>query len=400
VFGLKPYTSTVENFMLGGAAVAVKSRGVEVCVALSSTHLDARVNEDGLVESIQTTGIHVSDSERGGKDALREDLAGLVLRLERGRLRGGLTLLMSSFDREFEAGVFPWIDGNANNLISADATYLGKEFAVFGEAGFSQTGGLAFIGGVAFERPNVDLLALGRKYAREYLSLHSRPFSAYSRQTAGEEGLFLSLTLKPAARTAIVISNDLHRKDEGHGRPLNPSGSETLFELGVGFGAFDVRVSEKIANREEPPEGIDDLTSRRSRFRTRLDLEYKAHRVLRLRLRLEDLLSREEAGDFTDRYSSDLMRLDMRLAAVSWGTLKAGFYAFRIEDYSSRIYQYEPGLPYYPSLEMLKSDGSRCYLMGVIDLGRVGSATLKYGATSYDTGETREDLRFDYGIRF
>ncbi len=400
VFGLKPYTSTVENFMLGGAAFAVKSRGFEACVALSSTHLDARVNEEGLVESIQTTGIHVSDSERGGKDALREDLAGLALRLERSRLRGGLTLLVSRFDRDFETGEFPWLDGNANNLISADATYLADEYAVFGEAGFSQTGGTAFIGGVAFERPNVDLLALGRKYARGYLSLHSRPFSAYSRETAGEDGLFLSLALKPAPRTAIVISNDLHRKDEGHGRPLNPRGSETLLELGIGFGSFNVRVSEKITNREEPPQGIDGLTREHSRFRTRLDLEYKPHRILWLRLRLEDLLSREEAGGLTDRCASDLMRLDVRLTAVSWGTLKAGFYAFKIEDYSSRIYQYEPGLPYYPSLEMLKSDGSRCYLMGVISLSRAGSATLKYAVTSYDTGETREDLRFDYGVRF
>jgi hypothetical protein len=253
---------------------------------------------------------------------------------------------------------------------------------------------------VAFERPKVDLLALGRKYAREYVSLHSRPFSAYSRETAGEEGLFLGLTLKPAPRTAIVISSDLHRKDEGHGRPLNPRGSETLFELGVGIGSFNVRVSEKITNREEPPQGIDDLTREHSRFRTRLDLEYKPHRILWLRLRLEDLLSREEAGGLTDRYASDLMRLDVRLTAISWGKLKAGFYAFKIEDYSSRIYQYEPGLPYYPSLEMLKSDGSRCYLMGVITLSRVGSATLKYAVTSYDTGETREDLRFDYGVRF
>jgi hypothetical protein len=112
------------------------------------------------------------------------------------------------------------------------------------------------------------------------------------------------------------------------------------------------------------------------------------------------LRSREDARDLTDTYSSHLMRLDVRLTAVSWGTLKAGFYAFKIEDYSSRLYQYEPGLPYYPSLEMLKSDGSRCYLIGVLVMGRAGSATLKFGATSYDTGETREDLRFDYGVRF
>jgi hypothetical protein len=399
-FGLKPYTSTVENFALGGAAVAVSSGGMEACVALSSTHLDARISEDGLVESIQTTGTHVSTSETEGKDSLREDLAGLALRYDRGRLRAGFSLSLSRFDHEFEASAFPWIEGRTSSIASADLTYMGGEFGLFGEAGLSQTGGTAFLGGVAFERPNLDLLALGRKYARSYFSLHSRPFSAYSRATAGETGLFLRLTLKPAPRTVIVVSNDLHRKDLGLGRGLNPTGSETLFELGIGFGAFRVEVSEKITESEDPPSGVDDLTREQSRYRTRLDLEYKPHSILWLRLRLEGLHSGLERDAHTERYSSDLLRLDMRFAAASWLSLKAGFYAFRVEDYSSRLYQYEPGLPYYPSLEMLKSDGSRWYVIGVVRFDSAGSATVKFGTTQYDGDEKREDLRFDYGVRF
>lgn len=400
VFGLKPYTSTIENFMLGGAACALRARDLEVCIAVSSTEMDARLNDDGLVEAISMTGTHVSESEREGKDALREDLAGLALRYSHGRLSAGAGMLLSRFDRDFEPGVFPWLDGNRNNLFSADATYLGDEFAVFGEAGFSGTGGTAFIGGLAFERPAVDLLALGRKYARAYLSLHSRPFSAYSRATSGEEGLFLRLALKPMRRSAIVISNDIHRKDLGHGKGMSPTGSETMFEAGIGLGEFDVEISLKMTDREDPPLGADDPTTAHSRYRTRLDLEYRPHRILRLRLRLEDLRSREEMESVTEKYASDLMRLDVELRAVSWGTVKTGFYAFKVEDYSSRLYQYEPGLPYYPSLEMLKSDGSRWYLIAVLRLGRAGAVTLKFGATSYDNAEKREDLRFDYGLRF
>jgi len=400
LFGLRPYTSTVENFALGGAAISLMARGVEVCFALSSTRLDATVDEYGFVEYIRTSGIHVTSTETKGKDNLREDLAGIALRYGRGRLRAGMSLSLTRFDREFAAGVFPWIDGNTNHVASVDLTYLGDGFGVFGEAGLSRTGGAALLGGLAFERPNIDLLALGRKYSRAYLSLHSRPFSAYARETAGEEGLFLRLTLKPARRAVIAISNDIHRKDLGNGRGLSPTGSETLFELGVGFGDFRVEVSEKIADSEYPPGGIDDVTTEKARYRTRLDLEYKPHRILWLRLRIEDLRSREEAGADTDKYSSDLMRLDTRLTTTRWFALKGGFYVFKVDDYSARLYQYEPGLPYYPSLEMLKTDGSRWYLIGVLKLGRAGSATLKFGATSYDTGEKREDLRFDYGVRF
>jgi hypothetical protein len=376
------------------------ARGVEVCFVLSSTRLDATLNENGLVEYIRASGIHVTSTETKGRDKLREDLAGIALRFDRGRLRAGLSLSLTRFDREFAAGVFPWIEGNTNHVASVDLTYLGDGLGVFGEAGISRAGGAALLGGLAFERPNIDLLALGRKYTRDYLSLHSRPFSAYARETAGEEGLFLRLTLKPAPRAVIAISNDIHRKDLGAGRSLNPTGSETFLELGIGFGDFRMEVSEKLADSEDPPAGVDDLTTEKARYRTRLDLEYKPHRILWLRLRIEDLRSREEAGALVEKYSSDLMRLDTRLMAARWFTLKGGFYVFKIDDYSARLYQYEPGLPYYPSLEMLKTDGSRWYLIGVLKLGRAGSATLKFGATSYDTGEIREDLRFDYGVRF
>ncbi len=399
-FGLKPYTSTVENFALGGAALSLAARGIEFCVALSSTHLDATLNEDGEVEYIRTSGIHVTPTETEGRDTLREDLAGFALRSSRGRVRGGMSLSLARFGGGFAAGAFPWVEGRTNRLASVDLTYMGDDFGVFGEAAFSGAGGTAFLGGIAFERPGLDLLALGRKYARTYLSLHSRPFSSYARETAGEEGLLLRLTLKPAPRTLIAISNDIHRKDLGAGRGLNPTGSETLFELGIGFGDFRMEASEKITAAEEPPEGIDDVTSERSRYRTRLDLEYRPHRILWLRLRIEGQRSRVEAGGRRESYYSDLVRLDTRLEAARRFTLKGGFHAFRVEDYSARLFQYEPGLPYYPSLEMLKSDGSRWYLIGVLKLGSAGSATLKFGSTSYDTGERREDLRFDYGVRF
>ena len=400
VFGPKPYTSTIENFALGGGAISVAGGGIELCVALSSIYLDATLNEDGLVEYIRTSGVHVTSTETEARDALREDLAGLALRFDRGRLRAGLSLSLSRFDHEFAGGVFPWLDGNTNHVGSVDLTYTADEFGLFGEAGLSGTGGTAFLGGLAFERPGIDLLALGRKYARSYLSLHSRPFSAYARETAGEEGLFLRLTLKPARRAVISVSNDIHRKDLGAGRVMNPTGSETLLEFGIGFGDFRVEVSEKITSSEYPPDRVDDVTTETSRRRTRLDLEYKPNRILWLRLRFEDLRSKEEAGEGVEKHGSDLLRLDTRLDAARWLALKGGFHVFKIEDYSARLYQYEPGLPYYPSLEMLKSDGSRWYVIGVLKLGRAGSATLKFGSTYYDAGERREDLRFDYGVRF
>jgi hypothetical protein len=79
--------------------------------------------------------------------------------------------------------------------------------------------------------------------------------------------------------------------------------------------------------------------------------------------------------------------------------IRAGFYVFTIEDYASRIYQYEPGVPYYPVIEMLKSDGSRWYLVLSFDMKRFGRLTSKYGRTLYSGGEDRSGFLFYYSLR-
>jgi hypothetical protein len=179
---------------------------------------------------------------------------------------------------------------------------------------------------------------------------------------------------------------------------LGTSGSETFADATVGAGDFTLLMGEKLSRVSEA--GAGGITEETERLRSRVDVEYKPVRGLEVRARYELVGARVARGGVASRSTSDLLRLDASLAWRNAGSVKAGFYTFTIEDYSSRIYQYEAGLPYYPSLEMLKGDGSRCY--AVLSLGgdRVGRAAIKAGRTRYSGGEEEVDLAATYMIRF
>ena len=93
------------------------------------------------------------------------------------------------------------------------------------------------------------------------------------------------------------------------------------------------------------------------------------------------------------------MRLDANFRKLRPAEIRAGFYVFTIGRWASRIYQYEPGVPYYPVIEMLKSDGSRWYLVLSFDMERFGRLSAKYGRTEYAGGEDRSGFLFYYSLR-
>lgn len=118
-----------------------------------------------------------------------------------------------------------------------------------------------------------------------------------------------------------------------------------------------------------------------------------------MRARYENLHCARELLAADERFSADLVRLDFGLGLGKLVDVKSGIYTFAVEDYAARLYQYEAGLPYYPSLQMLKTDGSRWY--SVISCGKepFGRLVTKFGRTGYHDGSTRAEWLFYYNLR-
>jgi len=410
-FAIKPYTSVEENFGLSGAGLGLSRGNLDLCIAASRASYDASLDEDGRVKSLGTSGLHISEYERDSKQALEEDLLGLAFRFSNAGAaaagsRGGVTAWRAGIDasysrlnREFSAERLSWLSKDGNLKGSLDLSLEVRETIAFAQGAVADGGGKALMAGLAFDRKKTEFLMVGRTYDDTYLSLHSRPFAFYSGIATGERGILARISFEPVSRLAVSIGSDLHEKrmpEEGLGRP---SGSESFLDISYKVGKATISLGEKLLVSQEPPDGEGRPTEERRRLRSRLDARYKARSWLSLRLRYENLRASEDEGEGAQRSSSDLLRLDADFRKLRPAEIRAGFYVFTIGEWASRIYQYEPGVPYYPVIEMLKSDGSRWYLVLSFDMERFGRLSAKYGRTEYAGGEDRSGFLFYYSWR-
>jgi hypothetical protein len=290
------------------------------------------------------------------------------------------------------------MDGGWRVMGSGDLALVGDATAVFVQGALSAGGGAA-IAGLGYDRRSLEVLILGRYYSERFLSLHARPFAFYSGYATGERGVLTRLAFRPFGKALVSVGNDLHRRRPEEDGLSSPSGSESFLDLEIPLGDLNLRLGEKLLLTKEPPARPDDPTETRSRLRSRLDIRYGAARWFEIRARYENLRYDEERSGDDETATSDLLRLDLALKMGKRAKLKVGLHTFSIGAYGARIYQYEPGLPYYPAIEMLKSDGSRWYSVLSFEMAPWGKLAAKYAVTAYDTDEDRSQFMAYCSVR-
>jgi hypothetical protein len=402
-FGIKTSTASRENSLMRGVGASLTARAWALAVVASRADFDVRLDASGRVTSLNETGTHVARAEVEGRDALREDIAGVVCRVGGAGFAATASLAGTRLNRDFAPDVIDWARDRARFAGSLDLSLERGDAKVFAEGALGGKAGAA-LAGLAVRRPHSEVLVLGRSYAPEYVSLHAAPFAFYSGLGRGERGLLTVIKFKPAVAGQLSITNDLHQELRADGG-FRASGSETFVDLTIDSGPFSFALGEKLATSQEPPPesaasgSVARGTRDTARLRSRVDLGYTPIRGLSLRARYEVLTATEAEAGATGRSASDVLRLDLSLAALKPLKVDAGFYAFSVADWASRVYQYEAGVPYYPTLELLKSDGSRWYAAVSWDAKSLGKIAVKFGRTLYEDGEEHSELLASYMLR-
>jgi hypothetical protein len=396
-FGIKPYSAVDENFALRGVGVELGRGQTDFCLVASRTHFDASLDTDAKVTSLGTTGIHAPGT--GDGDALREDLLGFGFRTIRGPIGIGLDVLVDRYDHDFAIGRLDHLGTSWTSAGGINVAFTGQASAAFVQGTVMEGGGSAAIAGFGYHRRNAELLLLGRHYDRRFLSLHARPFAFYSGLATGEMGALVRAAFRLPGEVRVSIGNDLHSRRPVENGLARPSGSEAFLDIEVPAGDFEFCMGEKLLASEEPPAHEADPTAERARLRSRVDVRYVPVRWLAIRLRYENQRFSGKHGAERERSTSDLLRLDLDGRLGRKGVVKVGFQTFTIGSYDARIYQYEPGVPYYPAIEMLKSDGSRWYSILSFDLSPFGRLAAKYATTFYEDGGDRSQFLCYYSLK-
>ncbi|MBO4802172.1 MAG: helix-hairpin-helix domain-containing protein [Bacteroidaceae bacterium] len=201
---LRPHRSTDEvNFLRGAAATVRLNNAWSITAFYSHRKLDASVSKNGTIQSINTTGLHRTETELARKGSLTSQTAAihgtLNLKLETlNSLTLGLTALFQHYDRYFQQSnalyrrIYP--NGYEFGAASFDYGFRSRHLLFGGETALSTVLGtapgqssstspaLATLNKVGWRfSPGTQLAVIQRYYSYSYFTPHANAFSENSR---------------------------------------------------------------------------------------------------------------------------------------------------------------------------------------------------------------------------
>jgi len=220
-YQVKPYTSTIENLAFRGIATQWKVKNFEIMNFVSYRNLDANQTSDDLerpiVSSLQTSGLHRSESEIFDRDAINNLSAGINVNYRHKSTTIGINGLTHQLsvplvrsNSEFNRFRF---SGENNFGASINYNTTIKGIYVFGELGVSNGGAIAQSHGLMTSlNAKLDLGLHIRNFDRDFQALYSNTFSE-TRSSENESGQYIGLEYRPSKNSNIdrVVDTQIHR---------------------------------------------------------------------------------------------------------------------------------------------------------------------------------------------
>ncbi len=377
---LRPYTSVDENNFMRGAGLTLKfGRFWKATLFASYKGRDASIQVDtledvdenlGFFTSLLNSGFHRTPREIENKNALRHFTSGARLHYDRNRLQVGLNAIYDQFDKPFNRNTQPYnrfyFSGRHLLGLSADYTYMWRNFHFFGETARSDNGAVASVNGLlaGLDR-SVDLAVFHRYMPRDYQSIMPNTFSETAISN-NETGLYLGLEIRPVKTWRLSAYADFWKHPWLRYQVDAPSQGSEYFVRGTYYlkRKAEIYVQYRVKTRErnvsDPLEEKTNFLVPHRRHQLRFYVSNQLNKELELRSRLEFSLYEIDGQAPTRGF---MIYQDVLYKPLAFPlSFTARFALFDAEDFNSRIYAYENDLIYSFSIPAFFNRGMRYYL--------------------------------------
>lgn len=392
---LRPHTSVVEDNFNRGIGATFQNKGFELTGYLShrmrdgsSIAIDTLTSENIEIQSLQTSGLHRTESELNNRANTKVWSAGGRIGWDR-RL---FSIYLNSTYHQLGTMISPSNDlykkytFSGTSLLNASISYnyLGKKFNFYGESAISDNGGYALLHGINSRlAPGITLSVVHRYYAKNFHTLAGSAFGESTNSNPiSEHGLYAGIRFKihpkitinnfvdvfkfPWMKYRIDVPNStgydiFHEWQYRHNRDLN---------FYVRF-----RYKSKARNITSSDLVVRDITYTK-KSSLRFQLQYAASNSWMLKSRAEfsffnDLISPIKKGylfyqDIGYKHPSNKWSITGRYAI------------FKIDDYDARIYAYENDVLYAFTIPAYIGQGSRAFLVTKIRLHKKITLWVRY----------------------
>ncbi len=418
--GLLPYTSVFEAGGMRGFGVSVEATNhFAVTGFYSVNNKDATLamdQDEMLISSFQTTGLHRNQKELETRKKIRERNIGAVVQYKRGALDAGIMIHHTDFETPIRRSPSAYnqftFEGDKNQNIGFFLNYAFQNLAFFSEMSRTLNGGNASIAGILCGlSPKLDLSILYRKFDRNFYAFYSSGF-AESTNTQNETGLYWGWKYNFNRRFSTAGYADFFEFPWLRFRSYSPStGYEWLLR-------FNYEPSRKvkifIQAREE--------TKNRNVETFPINL-YKVAEGKKNNYWINIDCSSADKFRFKSRIQFSTYKINGKLShgfavmqdvVIDVGKIKlTGRYAlFETEDYDNRQYGYENDVFLAYSLPAYFGAGVRKMIMIQYKFNKHISFWIRYAHTRYKNqelvgtgmdsivGDKKNDIKFQTLIRF
>ena len=358
--GVRAKRSMDEINYMRGAAATLRFKNVELTSWVSYRRLDASLNNDGTVKTIQSSGLHRTLKELEQKNNLGATVAGGNLTWKNKGFHVGATGYFQHMSRLLEPGtavyrrIYP--SGQNFGIVGANYGYRHQWFTIASETAYStEKGGWATLERASWKvNTRYTLSGSYRFYSYNYYSFHASALSENS-DVQNESGGTLRLDANPIESLNITAYADFF---------YNPWPRYSLDHSSSGQeGSIRLDYTLKRNNK---------LSARYQLKRKERSNQMETHHRLRLQYT-------REQGKCWQLQSTALLH-SLRTSGTGWalsqrmrykkgcGQVSALLTYFHTPDYQTRLFLYEPMLTNMFRFPSLYGHGARMVAAGHIKI--------------------------------
>jgi len=421
--GTRGYTSTDENRFLRGIAAELRTGRYEFQLFYSNHKADGTIviNEDEeevneSVSSLQSSGLHRTESERKNEKSVRERFWGGALKFRHEKMQLGLNgtyhqihPCLAEKEKPYQQFQF---HGDENYNISLDHYFQIGKTSFFGEYALCKSKGTAFLEGMETQLiSEFRLVALYRNYQKNFHALFGDPFA--ESHGYNESGWYFGTVILPLPKLKLSLYYDFYEHPWLTYSTNSPSqGQDILAQLDWQINK-NAKMYFRIKNeRKEVKTSVEngiapDIYTEKSNVRWNLATDVSQDFSLRSRIEYVVVGPENQAEngwllfqDFAWHPANMPLSLTFRVAL------------FDTDSYASSIYAYENDLLYNYSIPAYFGSGTRYYLNARysfaknIDLWVKLADTQYFGQTTIGSGKDqvegdwKADVKFQVRMRF
>ncbi|RKY56678.1 MAG: hypothetical protein DRP89_00925 [Candidatus Neomarinimicrobiota bacterium] len=349
---IQNYLGSDENRYFFGSAIKFQTGKWKLFPFYSNHNLDATIT-DGIVSALKTDGAHRSESQVAAKDALAEQVIGIGSLFDLEHIKIGGLFFNSDYSYPLKFLEF----GKSLSGVSLFHKFDYEGLTFTGEFAYLNPGDWAVIQSGVIKMGAVSIGVSSRYFSPEFHPLMGYPMKKYSGYPSNEKGFYMGMNVRFKSGWRFSSYTDFYSRIRSKvvGVPI-PKGNDVFVGVSRNFRGghnVDVKLKRCIKWQESSSDPIE------KKYQLKGKLKYYLLNDFFITTRLSYILVKKD--EYFNKGMAFSVSTNIKINSMSVFTM--GTTQFYSDGFDSRVYLFEPGIPFTFNMMPLYGTGYRFFIV-------------------------------------